>query len=81
MTTQTLTPHAPRRGAPLQLRTAAPGLYRVIDGRNRIVGHIQLVAHELGTRYRARHYSPERLAFADLGDFWSIDDALACLVR
>lgn len=77
----TLTLETPRHaaGMSLELRTAAPGLYRVLDSRNRIVGHIQLVAHELGTRYRARRYSPERLAFADLGDFWSIDDALACL--
>lgn len=81
MITQTPTPHSPAPGTRVELRTAAPGLYRVVDARNRIVGHIQLVAHELGTRYRARRYHPDRHVFADLGDFWSIDDALACLPR
>ena len=79
MTTHTLTPRMPARKTAVELRTAAPGLYRVLDERNRIVGHIQLVAHELGTRYRARRYSSERHSFADLGDFWSLEDALACL--
>lgn len=61
------------------VRSAGDGLFRILDARGRIAGHVQLVIAAHGVRFRARRYSPARHAFADLGDFWKADDALSCL--
>lgn len=66
-------------GIPLRLRTAAPALWRVIDRRGLVIGHLQAVAQPGGTRYRARVFRPSSRAFLELGEFWSADDALDCL--
>jgi len=60
------------------LTRAGRGLYRILDDRNRIAGHVQVVRHELGVRYRAKRYSPRRAGFIELGEFWSLDDAITC---
>lgn len=62
-----------------RLSSAAPGLWRVTDGRGRIIGHLESVGSPPMTRYRARRYHAGSRAFRDLGDFWSADDAVECL--
>ncbi len=61
------------------LTRAAADLWRVLDSRGRVIGHIQAVADPLGLRYRARRYHAATGRFRDLGDFWAADDAVGCL--
>jgi len=68
-----------RSGTPVRLAAAAPGLWRVIDGRGRIIGHLEARAERQGVRYRARRFHAASRTFRDLGEFWSADDAVDCL--
>ncbi|MFT4220001.1 MAG: hypothetical protein QM611_05740 [Microbacterium sp.] len=63
----------------VSLARAADDLWRVLDHTGRVIGHLQAVAHPLGLRYRARRFHAPTARFRDLGDFWSPDDAVACL--
>lgn len=74
----TITPTL-RVGTPVRLMPAASGLWRVVDGKGRIIGHLETVAQRHGVRYRARRFHAAARAFRDLGDFWSADDAIDCL--
>lgn len=58
---------------------AGPGLWRVVDPRGLVIGHIQRIGDGTDARYRARRYRPSRRGFSDLGDFWSAEDAVDCL--
>lgn len=64
----------------MRLVAAAPSLWRVLEPGGRVIGHLQEVAQPGGIRFRARRYNPTAHAFRDLGDFWSADDAVECLV-
>ncbi|SFS06144.1 hypothetical protein SAMN04487846_2069 [Microbacterium sp. cf046] len=81
----TLTLDAPA-GAPrltrrrdLRLVEAGPALWRIVDRSGRAIGHIQVVGHDQGDRYRARRFHAATRAFRDLGEFWSADDAVECV--
>lgn len=58
---------------------ATRSLWRVVSPAGRVLGHLQAIPHPQGERYRARRYHPASATFVDLGDFWSADDAVACL--
>ncbi|MFH8250042.1 hypothetical protein ACH3VR_06725 [Microbacterium sp. B2969] len=83
MTTLTddLTTQAPalQAGTPVRLAAAAPGLWRVLDARGLIIGHLESLRLRQGVRYRARRFHSASRTFRDLGDFWSPDDAVDCL--
>lgn len=66
-------------GVPLRLADAAPALWRVIDRSGRVIGHLQALAQGSGVRYRARRFHAASRAFLELGEFWSVDDAVDCL--
>lgn len=66
-------------GVPVRLADAAPSLWRVIDRSGRVIGHLQALAQGSGIRYRARRFHAASRAFLDLGEFWSVDDAIDCL--
>ena len=68
-----------RVGTPVRLAAASAGLWRVIDPRGRIIGHLEVRAQHQGVRYRARRFHAASHAFRDLGEFWSADDAVECL--
>jgi hypothetical protein len=72
------TPDTPR-GTRLRLARAAPELWRVIDERGRVIGHLQALAEGAELRYRARRFHSPTRTFRDLGDFWSAVDAIDCL--
>ncbi len=63
----------------IRLVRATADLWRVVDLSGRVIGHLQLIAHPLGLRCRARRYHPPTARFRDIGDFWSPDDAVAAL--
>lgn len=65
--------------APARLLPAGNALWRVLDGRGLVIGHIQEVAQGGDIRFRARRYHAATRAFRDLGDFWSRDQAVECL--
>lgn len=74
-----LDPPALAPGIPLRLADAAPSLWRVIDRSGRVIGHLQALTQAGGIRYRARRFQAVSQAFLDLGEFWSVDDAIDCL--
>lgn len=69
---------SPRLG--VQLIGASPGLWRVVDAGGRAVGHLQAFSQGATIRYRARRFHALSRAFRDLGEFWSADDAVECLL-
>ncbi len=66
-------------GVPLRLAPAAPSLWRVMDRSGRVIGHLQALAAAGGVRFRARRFHPPSRSFRDLGEFWSVTDALDCV--
>ena len=75
----TASPPALRPGSSVKLAAVATGLWRVLDARGRIIGHLQALGERQGVRYRARRFHAASQAFRELGDFWSADDAVDCL--
>lgn len=67
-----------RRG-PETLVPAGERLWRVVDARGTIRGHLRILPEELGIRYRAERLHLASGAFRVVGDFWSADDAVAAL--
>jgi len=58
---------------------ASASLWRVVDRREHVTGHLRVVATPEGTRYRAERYVPRSGGFVEVGSFWSPDDAVAVL--
>lgn len=68
--------HEPVWGA---LVPVAPELWRVRDGKGRVVGHVRAVADEAGWRFLAQRLHLATGSFRDLGEFRAGTDALECL--
>ncbi|MBS1906396.1 MAG: hypothetical protein JST33_07475, partial [Actinobacteria bacterium] len=58
---------------------AGERLWRVLDGRGAIRGHLRIMPQDLGLRYRAERLHLPSGTFRIVGDFWSADDAVAAL--
>ncbi|AZZ55306.1 hypothetical protein [Rathayibacter iranicus] len=61
---------------PPTLTRVNPRLWRVNTGSGAVIGHIELVDDPQGERYRARLLRAGMPAGAQLGEFWSVDDAV-----
>jgi len=72
------TPHL-TRAVNVRLIPAGPLLWRVVD-RGRAIGHLQAVREGADLRYQARRFHAPSRAFRDLGEFWSVDDAVECVI-
>lgn len=71
---------APRLSSPREhLVRASAHLWRVQDGRGRVLGHLRILADPLGLRYRAERLHLPTGTFRLVGDFWRADDAVAAL--
>lgn len=68
------------RAANVRLVAAGPLLWRIVDRVGRVIGHLQAVRDGSDIRYRARRFHAPSRAFHDLGEFWSVDDAVECVV-
>jgi len=68
------------RAANVRLVAAAPLLWRIVNRAGRVIGHLQSVRVGSDTRYRARMFHAPTRAFRDLGEFWSPDDAVECVI-
>lgn len=74
-----LTSRAQLTASTLRLVAAGPGLWRVVDAKGIVAGHLQEIVQDAGTRFRARRYHAPSRAFRDVGDFWSREQAIECL--
>lgn len=61
---------------PPTLTRVNPWLWRVSTGSGAVIGHIELVDDPQGERYRARLLRAGMPAGAQLGEFWTVDDAI-----
>ncbi|GAA2891392.1 hypothetical protein [Microbacterium esteraromaticum] len=61
------------------LDRAGDHLWRVVDARGTIRGHLRVIADPLGIRYRAERLHLASGAFVLVGEFWDPDDAVASL--
>lgn len=61
------------------LERAGDRLWRVVDGRSSIRGHLRVIADPLGIRYRAERLHLPSGGFRLVGEFWDADDAVAAL--
>lgn len=62
-----------------RLERAGDHLWRVVDARGSIRGHLRVVADPLGIRYRAERLHLASGSFRLVGEFWDADDAVAAL--
>jgi hypothetical protein len=76
---ETIPPPAVAPGNGLRLLAAAPALWRVVDATGVVVGHLQALAQDTGTRYRAQRFHAVSRSFRALGEFWTADEAVECL--
>lgn len=58
---------------------ASDSLWRVLDAKGIVIGHLEVIPLGDDVRYRARRYHAPSRAFRDLGEFWSADDAVDSL--
>ncbi|MFS0867332.1 hypothetical protein AB3M83_08365 [Microbacterium sp. 179-B 1A2 NHS] len=61
------------------LRRVSPSLWRVVDARGVVAGHVAELADSRGVRYEARRYSASARAFVEIGGFWRMSDAVAAV--
>ena len=61
------------------LDRAGDHLWRVVDARGIIRGHLRVIADPLGIRFRAERLHLASGAFRLVGEFWDADDAVAAL--
>lgn len=61
------------------LDRAGDHLWRVVDARGAIRGHLRVIADPLGIRYRAERLHLTSGCFVLVGEFWDADDAVAAL--
>ncbi|MFJ4045138.1 hypothetical protein ACIPV2_05265 [Microbacterium sp. NPDC089987] len=61
------------------LDRAGDHLWRVVDAKGAIRGHLRVIADPLGIRYRAERLHLASGAFRLVGEFWDADDAVAAL--
>ncbi|QHC59037.1 hypothetical protein [Rathayibacter sp. VKM Ac-2760] len=66
--------HATR--VPPTLTRVNARLWRVSTGAGSIVGHVELVDGPQGEKYRARLLRAGMPAGAEIGEFWSVEDAI-----
>lgn len=71
--------HVPQFPTSTRLVAAGPALWRVVDANGLVMGHLQEIATDAGTRFRARRYHAPSRTFRDVGDFWSREQAIECL--
>ena len=69
----------PAGGGRERMQRAGSRLWRVVNASGHVIGHLESVDDPLGERFRAKRYHAPSTRFRVLGEFWSADDAVACL--
>lgn len=57
----------------------ANGSWRVTRRDGTLVGNVEPVAEEAGTRYRAKRFTPRDRGFRPIGEFWTPAEAVDAL--
>lgn len=73
----TIAMEKPRVSAAVRLLPVGVGLWRVLDGTGRALGH--LAAREEGARFTALRFHAGTATFREIGAFWSAAEAAECL--
>jgi hypothetical protein len=68
------------RARNVRLVAAAPALWRIVGPSGRVMGHLQAVRQGHDVRYSARRFHAPSRMFRELGEFWSADDAVECVI-
>lgn len=68
------------RARNVRLVAAAPALWRIVAPSGRVMGHLRAVRQGNDVRYSARRFHPASRTFRELGEFWSADDAVECVI-
>jgi hypothetical protein len=63
----------------IRLLPVATGLWRVVDGDGRALGHLRRLVEPEGERLRALRFHAATRTFRDVGDFWTTQDAVDAL--
>lgn len=58
---------------------AGAALWRVVAPGGRVIGHLRILDHPLGMRFRAERLHVATGRFLEVGEFWSADEAVASL--
>ncbi|MGN6324729.1 hypothetical protein [Pseudolysinimonas sp.] len=67
----------PRAG--LRLVALHGGLTRVLQSDGGVIGYVETLDEQGGTRFRAKRMLPRAAGFRIVGEFWSADEALDAL--
>ncbi|HYI52178.1 MAG TPA: hypothetical protein VEX42_11480 [Microbacterium sp.] len=68
------------RARNVRLVAAAPALWRIVGPSGRVIGHLHAVRQGHDVRYSARRFHAPSRTFRELGEFWSADDAVECVI-
>jgi hypothetical protein len=68
-----------RAHAGLQLVALHGGLTRVLHRDGGVIGYVETLEEQGGTRFRAKRMRPRAAGFVVVGDFWTADEALDAL--
>ena len=64
--------------AGLALVSLNDGMWRVTLPEGDVLGYIERFSTPGGQRYRAKRFLPSQRRFLIDGEFWAMDDAIAC---
>ncbi|MCW4384737.1 hypothetical protein OH146_03000 [Salinibacterium sp. SYSU T00001] len=67
-------------GRDLALVPLRGGLWRVTRPDGDVLGYVEKFERGDGTRYRAKRISPTLRRFVLVGEFWRMEDAVACFL-
>ena len=68
----------PSAGPSLRLLPVGAASWRVTAATGRVLGHVERIA-DPDERFRARRFHVPTSSFVELGTFWSVDEAVACV--
>lgn len=68
------------KGSPrgLTVRQLHDGLWRITRPAGDVLGYVEEFVASDGARFRAKRFLPLQHRFRGEGEFWSMDDAIAC---
>lgn len=78
MTTLAFTGNHPAIRPGLQLVQLHDALWRVTRPSGDVLGYVEQFPVRAGVRFRAKRFIARQRRFVEMGEFWSMDDAVDC---
>lgn len=63
----------------VRLLPVGAGRWRVVTRNGVVAGHVEASGDGPARRFRARRFHAATRAFRDVGEFWSVEEAVECL--